>query len=253
MPPNPAGGTLSSFVDAARTLHLGVQSLITAAALVPRGGPVPPAVVQQAAGAIAQFVALQSMIAVGVDPVVRTGAVDILFALGREIAPFLFAPGWESDGWAPWAGGVAAAQVAVPEAVRRLAGLVIVHPQVVSGDPAGADAAAFSGGLGVLMVRGFGHANFDTQPPWSVRWIGGLPPGPAAPTCFVGGVVSTTGAFVNQVGGCAVLYYDTADPAAHDAALAAWLADPSSPPSFNGEVITIRWANGVWTSEGSAE
>ena len=51
MPPNPAGGTLSSFVDAARTLHLGVQSLITTAALVPRGGPVPPAVVQQAAAA----------------------------------------------------------------------------------------------------------------------------------------------------------------------------------------------------------
>ena len=253
MPPNPAGGTLSSFVDAVQTLHLGVQSLIAAASSVPPGGPVPPAVEQQAAGAINQFEALQSMIAVGVDPAVRTAAVDVLFALGREHAPFLFAPGWESQGWEPWADGVGAAQIAVPETVRRLADLVTRHPLTANVDPAGAEAAAFAGGLGVLLVRGFGHANFDTQPPWSVRWIGGLPPGPAAPTCFVGGVVSTTGAFANQVGGCAVLYYDTADPAAHDAGLAAWLANPSSPPSFNGEVITVRWTNGVWTGEGSAE
>jgi predicted secreted protein len=253
MPANDAGQALTMFTESVRALHDGVQSLLTEAAAIPEGSAAPPSVTQHAAGAVDQFYALSAMIPEGLHPEVRRTAVDVLFALGREIAPFLFAPGWEYDGWDVWASGVEDAQSDLPETLARLADEVSLNPDVVVVDPGGADAAGFHGGLDVLVVRGFGHANFDTQPPWSVRWIGGLPDDPTATTCFVDGRPPSVGAFAEQVGGCAVLYYDTTDPATHDSDLTAWIDDPASIPTFAGEVITIRWMNGEWTGIGSAE
>ncbi len=253
MPANDAGRMLNRFTESVRELHDGVQSLLAEAADVPVGGTAPPSVAQHSAGAVEQFYGLSAMIPDGLRPEVRIAAVDVLFALGREIAPFLFAPGWEYDGWDVWASGIEDAQVDLPETVARLADEASLHPDVVPVDPGSADAAAFHGGLDVLVVRGFGHANFDTQPPWSVRWIGGLPEDPTAIMCFVDGRPSSVGTFVEQVGGCAVLYYDTTDPATHDDELALWLEDPTSVPTYAGEVITIRWMNGGWTGIGSAE
>ena len=117
MPANDAGQALTRFAESVRTLHDGVQSLLTEAAAVPAGGTVSPSVAQHAAGAVDQFYALSTMIPEGLHPEVRKTAVDVLFALGREIAPFLFAPGWESDGWDVWAGGVDDARVDLPETV----------------------------------------------------------------------------------------------------------------------------------------
>jgi hypothetical protein len=253
MPPGTTSETLAGFVGAVMQLHDGAQSLIAEAALVPAGGPLTPAVAQQATGAVEQFFALSALISSGLHPDVREAAVDVVFAVGREVAPFLFAPGWESDGWDVWASGVEDARIALPETLARLADAATLHPDAGPEDRNGVDDAAFHGGLAVLLVRAFGHANFNTQPPWSVRWTGGLPSGAVAPTCFDNGIPSTTGTFVDQDGGCAILYYDTADPATHDAELAAWIAHPASFPTFKGEVITVRWTNGQWIGIGSAE
>jgi hypothetical protein len=227
--------------------------LLVEAAALPAGGTVPPSVTQHATGAVDQFYALSEMIPEGLHPEVRTTAVDVLFALGREIAPFLFAPGWEYDGWDVWASGIEGARVDLPETVARLADEATRSPDVEAVEPGGDDAAGFHGGLDVLIVRAFGHANFNTQPPWSVRWIGGLPEDSTATTCFFDGRPSSVGTFVEQDGGCAVLYYDTTDPATHDSELTSWIDDPRSIPTFTGEVITIRWMNGEWTGIGSAE
>jgi hypothetical protein len=137
--------------------------------------------------------------------------------------------------------------------MARLADEAILHPQNDPADPASATSAAFHGGLDVVLVRGFGHDNFNTQPPWSVRWIGAVPPGTSGPSCYDAGRPVPTGTFVEGEGGCAVLYYDTADPTAHDAELASWLADPTTLPGFKGEVITVRWVEGGWEGVGSAE
>ena len=46
MPANDAGRALTGFTESVTTLHDGVQSLLTEAAAVPEGGPVPPSVTQ---------------------------------------------------------------------------------------------------------------------------------------------------------------------------------------------------------------
>ena len=253
MPANAAGGELTRFVESARNLHDGLQPLISEASQLPAGELSPPAVAQHAAGARDEFFDLSMMIPVGLQPDVRTAAIDVVFALGREMAPFLYAPGWESEGWDVWASGIEDARVDVPQTVARMAELATGHPDLAATDRVGADVAAFQGGLHVLLVRGFGHQNFTTQPPWTVRWIGGLPADAADTMCTLGGRPLSAGGFIAQQGGCAMLYYDTADPATHDAALAAWLLDPVAPPEFDGEIITVRWVNGEWIAEGSAE
>jgi predicted secreted protein len=253
MPANAAGGELTRFVDAARALHDGLQPLILEASVLPVGQMSPPAVAQHATGARDEFFDLPTMIPVGLQPDVRTAAVDVVFALAREMAPFLYAPGWESDGWDVWSSRIEDAGVDVPQTVARLAEVATAHPDLAATDRVGADTASFQGGLHVLLVRGFGHQNFTTQPPWSVRWIGGLPANPADTMCSLDGRLWTDGSFVDQRGGCAMLYYDTADPSTHDAELATWLLDPAEPPMFLGEIITIRWLNGEWIAEGSAE
>ena len=252
LPANEAGTLLIGFVGAVRSLHEGIQPLLAEAAGVSAGAVVPPSVSQHATEAVDQFYALPAMIPDVLNPALRAAAVDVLFALGRELAPFLFAPGWEPDGWEPWASGVEDAQVDVPETVAQLVDAASLHPATEPRDEGGADAAAFHGGLDVVLVRGFGHANFNTQPPWSVRWIGDLPADPTAP-CFTDGHPPAGGAFADHLGGCAVLYYDTSDPATHDSELTSWLADPAAVPTFSGEVITIRWTNGEWVGIGSAE
>ena len=252
MPDTAAGRALGQFISAARMLHDGALSLIDEAAQLPAGATVSPSVSLHARGAVDEFHWVLGQIPLGLDPVVRSAAVDVVFALGREIAPFLFAPGWEFDGWDAWANGVAEARRDLPATVVALADAAAAHADVATRPPSGIDAAAVRGGLQVLVVRGFGHANFDTQPPWSVRWLGGLPTGDTS-TCFIDGRPHAQGEFTPGVGGCAVLYYDTADPSVHDAELTTWLADPGSVPPFRGEVITIRWRDGDWLGIGSAE
>ena len=36
-------------------------------------------------------------------------------------------------------------------------------------------------------------------------------------------------------------------------AAATWLLDPVTTPEFDGEIITVRWLNGEWNAEASAE
>ncbi len=139
LPVNAAGNTLTPFVEAVRALHEGVQPLLAEAATVSAGAMVPPSVSQHAAGAVEEFHALSAMISGGLHPAVRAAAVDVVFALGRELAPFLFAPGWESDGWDVWASGVEDALVDVPEAVAHLADAASLDPATEPEDPTGAD------------------------------------------------------------------------------------------------------------------
>ncbi len=254
LPANAAGAALTRFVDAVRALHEGVQPLLAEAATVSGGSTVPASVSQHAAGAVAEFRALP-----GDDPRWR-GSLRSHRRCRRAVRA---RPRARPVPVRAWLGIRRVGRVG--ERGRRRQGrrardrrpprrcCIARIRRPIREDPTGADAAAFHGGLDVLLTRAFGHANFNTQPPWSVRWIGGLPADPTTTSCPADGVPSSTDTFVEQLGGCAVIYYDTSDPAAHDSELDSWLADRGSVPTFAGEVITIRWTNGEWAGIGSAE
>lgn len=205
------------------------------------------------------FYGLAASVPHGLDPTVREAAIDVIYDVGNHVAPFVFAPGFDFVSWDPaWDTARSAGLADYTDDRAALLDAAAQHGEVRAVDPQSQEVAE-DAVLEVVVVRSFGH-NLAPDPwPYAVRWLGQLPAVGAesdVPFCanvpFEGG--SFTGSFVDGVGGCAIVYYDTTDPQAHEAELAAFLEDPSAamPP---GEIVSVVWDEDLdgYVVYGSAE
>jgi hypothetical protein len=253
-----AGRDMQAFVDEVRGAHDDVAPLINQISALPPTASISPDVQAGSERAAARFRRVVGWFGAAPDASLQHSVVDVVFALGQELSPFLAAAGWSPADWSQWQPLIEDGRINLALSVAHLAEVVALHPEVRPSSSQSLATAAFVGGLSLLTERGFGQTNFTVQPQWSLQWLGGPPPDTSSGVarCIDDSaspaVPAWRGPALDGVGGCAILWTDTIDPDVHREEVEQWLIDPAQ-PLLGGELVLITQADAQWVAVGAAE